>query len=81
MERREKNQKQLTEADLFPAGEGHATLTIPVKKYRGDSMVISSRLTAEMVAELDEIAEKTGRTRNEIVQTCLEFALDNLKIR
>ena len=58
-----------------------ATLTIPVKKYRGDSIVISSRLTGELVNKLDEIAEQTGRTRNEIIQMCLEFAVDNLEIK
>lgn len=55
-------------------------LIITSKKYRGDTMVVSSRLTNELVEELDKIAEKTGRTRNEIIQTCLEFAVDNLVI-
>ena len=44
-------------------------------------MVVSSRLTNELVEELDKIAEKTGRTRNEIIQLCLEFAVDNLEIQ
>ncbi len=55
-------------------------LIITSKKYRGDTMVVSSRLTNELVEELDKIAEKTGRTRNEIIQLCLEFAVDNLEI-
>lgn len=55
-------------------------LIITSKKYRGETMVVSSRLTNELVKELDKIAEKTGRTRNEIVQLCLEFAVENLKI-
>ena len=55
-------------------------LIITSKKYRGDTMVVSSTLTNELVADLDKIAEKTGRTRNEIIQTCLEFAVDNLVI-
>lgn len=55
-------------------------LIITSKKYRGDTMVVSSRLTNELVEELDNIAEKTGRTRNEIIQLCLEFAVDNLEI-
>ena len=55
-------------------------LIITSKKYRGDTMVVSSRLTNELVEQLDKIAEKTGRTRNEIIQMCLEFAVDNLEI-
>lgn len=44
-------------------------------------MVVSSRLTNGLVEELDKIAEKTGRTRNEIIQMCLEFAVENLEIK
>ena len=54
---------------------------IPSKKYRGDSMVVSTRLPNELVSSLDEIAQKTGRTRNEIMQMCLEFAVENLEIK
>ena len=56
-------------------------LIITSKKYRGETMVVSSRLTNELVEELEKIAEKTGRTRNEIIQLCLEFAVDNLEIQ
>ena len=55
-------------------------LIITSKRYRGDTMVVSSRLPNELVEELDKIAEKTGRARNEIIQTCLEFAVNNLEI-
>ncbi|NLN49017.1 MAG: ribbon-helix-helix protein, CopG family [Clostridiales bacterium] len=55
-------------------------LIITSKKYRGETMVVSSRLKNELVEELDKIADKTGRTRNEIIQLCLEFAVDNLEI-
>ena len=56
-------------------------LVIASKKFRGDSMVVSTRLPNELVDSLDKIAELTGRTRNEIIQTCLEFAVDNLEIK
>lgn len=56
-------------------------LIITSKKYRGETSVVSSRLTNDLVEELDKIVEKTGRTRNEIVQMCLEFAIINLEIR
>lgn len=56
-------------------------LVILSKKYRGDSMVVSTRLPNELVNKLDKIAEQTGRTRNEIMQMCLEFAVENLEIK
>ena len=55
-------------------------LVISSKKFRGDSSVVSVRIPNELIKRLDEIAEKTGRTRNEIIQMCLEFSLDNLEI-
>ena len=55
-------------------------LVISSKKFRGDSSVVSVRLPNDLIKHLDEIAEKTGRTRNEIIQTCLEFSVDNLEI-
>ena len=56
-------------------------LIITSKKYRGETMVVSSRLTNELVEELDKIAEKTGRTRNEIIQMCLECGGEKLGSR
>ena len=55
-------------------------LVISSKKFRGDSSVVSVRIPNELIKRWDEIAEKTGRTRNEIIQMCLEFSLDNLEI-
>lgn len=56
-------------------------LVISSKKYRGDSTVVSIRLPDELVKALDKIAEETGRTRNEVIQKCLAFAVDNLEIK
>ncbi len=56
-------------------------LIISSKKYRGDSTVISIRLPDELVKKLDTIADDTGRTRNELIQKCLAFAVDNLEIK
>ena len=55
-------------------------LVIASKKYRGESSVVSVRLPNELIRHLDTIAEETGRTRNELIQTCLEYALNNLEI-
>ena len=54
--------------------------TISSKRYQGESVVISVRLPNDMVEELDKIVQKTGRNRNEIIQKCLSFAIDNLEI-
>lgn len=56
-------------------------LEIKAKKYRGDSTVVSLRLPTDLIAKLDDISKATGRTRNDIMQTCLEFAVDNLEIK
>lgn len=55
-------------------------LVISSKKYKGDTSVFSVRLPSEMVKELDNISELTGRNRNEIISLCLEFAIDNMVV-
>lgn len=56
-------------------------LTISSKKYKGESSVISARIPIELIKKIDDIAEKTGRTRNEILMACLEFAVKNIEIK
>lgn len=56
-------------------------LIISSRKFRGNSSVVSLRLPEELIQSLDEIAEKTGRTRNEIIQKFIEFSLENLEIK
>ena len=56
------------------------TLKITTKKYQGDSSVVSARLPNELIESLDRISKITGRTRNDIMQRCLEFAIENLEI-
>lgn len=55
-------------------------LQIPQKKYTGESSVISMRIPKDMLADIDRVAEVTGRTRNEILTTGLEFALNHMII-
>ena len=55
-------------------------LTITQKRYVGETSVVSVRLPKDMVKDLDSVAEATGRTRNEIIQMCLEYALTNMEI-
>ena len=56
-------------------------LVISSKKFRGDSSVVSVRLPNDLIEKLDTVAEETGRTRNEIIQMCLAFAIDNIEIK
>ncbi len=53
---------------------------ITPKKYNGESCVVSMRMPKDMLRDIDEIAAKTGRTRNEFMMMSLEFALDHLEI-
>lgn len=55
-------------------------LIISAKKYVGDSAVVSARLPVKLIKEVDAICEKTGRNRNEVIQMCLEFSVDNIEI-
>lgn len=56
-------------------------LIVQSKRYKGESSVISARIPVNLIRNIDEIAEETGRTRNEIILMCLEFALENIVIK
>ena len=53
---------------------------ITPKKYTGESSVVSMRMPKDMLKDIDEIAAKIGRTRNEFMLMSLEFAIDHLEI-
>ena len=55
-------------------------LIIRPAKYSGDTMVTSVRLPKELVMAVDLVANNTGRTRNELLISFIEFALENLEI-
>ena len=55
-------------------------LIIRPVKYSGDTMVTSMRLPKELIAAVDAVANNTGRTRNELLITFIEYALDHLEI-
>ena len=54
--------------------------TITTKKYKGETSTVTTRLPAELIAKIDDAVKRTGRNRNEILQKCIEYALDNLEI-
>lgn len=53
---------------------------IQQKQYVGESSVISMRIPKDMLADIDEAARISGRTRNEILSMGLEFALNHMVI-
>lgn len=53
-------------------------LVILPLKYSGETTVISMRMPKDMLADIDKIAEKTGRTRNEILMLSMEFAIERI---
>ena len=49
-----------------------------IKEKKPDGYrTFSIRIREETVGKLDEIAKKTGRSRNELIGMFLEFAADN----
>lgn len=55
-------------------------LVVSSKKYKGETNVVSLRMPKELIDEIDRVGEKTGRTRNDIIIKCIDFALENLEI-
>lgn len=54
------------------------SFSIPPKKYTGESAVVTMRLPKDMLKEIDALANSTGRSRNEVMSLCMEFALSHL---
>lgn len=53
---------------------------VRTRKQYGENTVVSCRMPVELVKKLDSIGQKTGRTRNDLILRCVEFALDKLEI-
>ena len=53
---------------------------IRARKNYGENTVVSCRMPVELVQRLDSIGGKTGRTRNELILRCVEYALERLEI-
>jgi metal-responsive CopG/Arc/MetJ family transcriptional regulator len=57
-----------------------AKFVISPKRYKEESQVFSVRMPKDMLRDIDAVAQKTGRTRNEIFLKCIEFTLTHLEI-
>ena len=54
-------------------------LNISKRQYGGESVVTSLRLPKDMLKDIDDIAARNGRTRNELLIMCLEFAINHIE--
>lgn len=57
-----------------------AVLRISPKKYHGETTIVSMRIAKDLLQDIDNVANITGRTRNEILTMSLEFALSHMEI-
>lgn len=57
-------------------------LIIKPKRPKGEDgyKIFSLRIKEDLVTKVDEISAKTGRSRNELIGTFIEFALSRCKI-
>lgn len=57
-------------------------LIVNPKRPKGEDgyKVFSVRIKEETVAKMDEIAAQTGRSRNELIGTFLDYAIQRCKI-
>ena len=55
-------------------------LRITPKKYAGEPTIVSMRISRELLKDIDNIANVTGRNRNEVLAMSLEFALNHMDI-
>ena len=50
------------------------------KRYKEETQVFSIRIPKDMLRDVHAVAQKTGRTRNEIITKSIEFTLEHLEI-
>ena len=53
-------------------------LVLSTKKFKADSTTIfSARVPTELIKKIEDLAKRTNRNRNEMVQILLSYAVDN----
>ncbi|MBQ3426526.1 MAG: CopG family transcriptional regulator [Clostridia bacterium] len=57
-------------------------LTISKKSLKGEDgfKIFSIRLKNNIIEKLDELSQESGRSRNELINILLEFAVDNCEV-
>ena len=57
-------------------------LILTPKKFKTESTtLIAARVSTELMKKIENLAKKTNRNRNEIVQILLDYAVDNVVIK
>ena len=58
-------------------------LIIPKKTLKGEDgyKTFSIRIKDETVTRLDDLSRETGRSRNELIGTLLDFALEHCEVK
>ena len=59
------------------------SLIVKPKRPKGEDgyKVFSIRIKEETVANLEQLAEQTNRSRNEIINILLDYAIDNCEVK
>ncbi len=57
-------------------------LIIRPKKFKTDTTtILSARVSTELMHRIEDLAKKTNRNRNEMVQILLDYAVDNVIVK
>lgn len=58
-------------------------LVISKKSLKGDDgyKVFSVRLKDETIAKLDELSNESNRSRNELINILIDYAIDNCEVK
>lgn len=51
------------------------------KPAKNEKLVISIRIAQEKLGIIDDIAKKTDISRNEVINQCLEYAIENSEFK
>lgn len=52
---------------------------LKITRKEDEYIIFSIRIKNDIMKKLDDIANNTDRSRNEVINMCLEFALNNLE--
>jgi predicted transcriptional regulator len=58
--------------------DNHKDRKLKITRKQDDYNIFSIRIKNDIMKKLDEVATNTSRSRNEVINICLEFALNNL---
>jgi len=51
-----------------------------ITKNSPDSIVVSLRIDREVIKIIDDVSRKTDRSRNQIINMALKYALENMEL-